>query len=279
MAIVFSKFKKNLSQIKIPLKNTYSKFKLNRILTKKCNVNNLLNVDKFDLNFLLKNENTHKEWESILSKQTSYQIPDISGGANFGDRRALFYITRYLRPTKILEIGTHIGASTFHLATALALQNSNEVSIDTVDIIDVNDPQLQPWLNYKVTTSPEHIFKMHNLDKIVRFITISSIEFLKTTKNKYDLIFLDGSHEAEIVYQEVPLALELLNKNGAILLHDYFPDSKPLWDNKLVIPGPYLAIKRLISEGADVSILPLGSLPWPTKVDSNITSLAILLKK
>jgi hypothetical protein len=63
-----------------------------------------------------------------------------------------------------------------------------------------------------------------------------------------------------------------------ILLHDYFPDLKPLWSNGRVIPGPWLAIERLKREGAPLTVKPFGALPWPTKLNSNNTSLALLLR-
>jgi hypothetical protein len=78
------------------------------------------------------------------------------------------------------------------------------------------------------------------------------------------------------VYREIPAALELLRPNGLILLHDYFPALRPLWSDRVVIPGPYLATARLMREGAKFRVLPLKALPWPTKFGSNVTSLALL---
>lgn len=94
---------------------------------------------------------------------------------------------------------------------------------------------------------------------------------------RFDLIFLDGGHEASTVYQEVPAALKLLNPGGLILLHDIYPDQRPLWSDGFVVPGPWLAIERFKKEGAKVTVKPLGALPWPTKLDSNVTSLACLI--
>ena len=74
------------------------------------------------------------------------------------------------------------------------------------------------------------------------------------------------------------MALDKLNKGGVILLHDYFPNGKPLWSNNYVVEGPYLATERLINE-IEIDILPLGNLPWKTKMESNKTSLALCLKK
>jgi hypothetical protein len=45
-----------------------------------------------------------------------------------------------------------------------------------------------------------------------------------------------------------------------------------------VVPGPFQAIERLRAEGAPLKVLPLGALPWPTKLGSNMTSLALLCR-
>ena len=92
------------------------------------------------------------------------------------------------------------------------------------------------------------------------------------------MIFLDGLHDADMVYREVPLAVKLLNPGGLILLHDFFPNLKPLWSDGKVVPGPWLAIERLRSEGVPIRAQPLGKLPWPTKLGSNVTSLSYLLR-
>ncbi len=68
----------------------------------------------------------------------------------------------------------------------------------------------------------------------------------------------------------------MLNEGGVILLHDFFPGMRSLWPDGAMLPGPALAVERLRSEGAGVEALPLGELPWPTKLGSNVTSLALL---
>jgi Methyltransferase domain len=94
----------------------------------------------------------------------------------------------------------------------------------------------------------------------------------------FDLIFLDGDHSAAKVYQEVCLALKRLHGGGVILLHDYFPDNKPLWSDGSLVPGPFMAIERLRSEDSNLKVEPVGGLPWPTKYSSNVTSLAVLTR-
>ena len=123
--------------------------------------------------------------------------------------------------------------------------------------------------------SPQSLVNKFGYGERVDFQVSPSVEFLARCTEKFDFIFLDGGHSANLVYQELPLACRLLNPGGQILLHDYFLQNRPIWKNNSVIPGPYMATERLIEEGADIRITPLGALPWPTKQDSNFTSLAL----
>lgn len=114
----------------------------------------------------------------------------------------------------------------------------------------------------------------------IRFVTSTSLDYAAACREKYDLIFLDGDHSAEAVYREIPLALNRLPATGSgiIVLHDFFPDVKPLWTWQDPLPGPYLAVKRYQREGAGFHAVPLATLLWPTKLGSCVTSLAVLSK-
>jgi predicted O-methyltransferase YrrM len=92
----------------------------------------------------------------------------------------------------------------------------------------------------------------------------------------YDLIFLDGDHNAVPVYHEVAAALRRLAPGGVILLHDFFPGARPIWAGAKVIPGPWLAAERLRRELGGFAVLPLGELPWPTRDGTCITNLALV---
>ena len=201
---------------------------------------------------------------------------------NPGDRRAIYYLISHFKPRSVLEIGTHIGASTIHVAAALhklqESENNGQVSLVSVDVTNVNDAVLKPWLNYGTKYSPIEMINEMGYGRFVNFVTSASLDHLTACQQKYDLIFLDGDHGAKTVYREIPAALKVLKEGGVILLHDYFPELKPLWSNGAVIPGPFLATERLKAEGANLEVLPLGELPWPTKLQSSITSLALLVK-
>lgn len=126
--------------------------------------------------------------------------------------------------------------------------------------------------------SPIEMINILELNNQVNFIKDTSINFFKNCNKKFDFIFLDGDHNAKTVYVEISLALNFLKPNGIILLHDYFPNGKPLWTDGKIGKGPFLAVERIKKEGCVFKSLPLGTLPWPTKLESNITSLAICLK-
>jgi hypothetical protein len=64
-----------------------------------------------------------------------------------------------------------------------------------------------------------------------------------------------------------------------ILLHDYFPGNQPLWAGQKPLIGPWAAMERIRRENEGLLVLPLGELPWPTKLGSQVTSLAIVTRK
>jgi len=215
------------------------------------------------------------EWESVLKELAPLQLGDKGGAVNPGDRRAIYYLTRALQPHAVLEIGTHLGASTGMFALALRNSAVAAPALVTVDILDVNGPD-GAWVRFGVKQPPRSALHALRCD-FVDFVTTPSLDFLTNCKQRFDLIFLDGGHEASTVYQEVPAALELLNPNGLILLHDYYTNGKPLWSDGAVVVGPWLAIERLKRERAALTVKPLGALAWPTKLKSNVTSLACLV--
>jgi predicted O-methyltransferase YrrM len=220
------------------------------------------------------------EWNAVEPELRALAITDRSGGVNPGDRRAIFHLLRGLRARSVLEVGTHIGASTVHAVAALRLTRGEDpagISLTTVDISDVNDPVGRPWIKHGSTYAPREMVAKMGAEGWVSFVTSPSLLFLSTCEQRFDLVFLDGDHAADTVYREIPAALRVLRPGGVILLHDYFPGGAPLWSNGVVLPGPWLATERLRAEGAPIRILPLGELPWPTKLNSSVTSLALLV--
>lgn len=55
---------------------------------------------------------------------------------------------------------------------------------------------------------------------------MTSDEFFKENKDKYDIIFVDGLHEAPQVLRDIKNAIKVLNEGGVILCHDMLPTLK-----------------------------------------------------
>jgi predicted O-methyltransferase YrrM len=234
-------------------------------------------ANEADLRSALPDAKAATEWPAIEAELAALGITAKAGGVNPGDRQALYHLLRHWAPIEVLEVGTHVGASTAHLAAALRA-NGPDGRITTVDIIDVNDPVARPWERAGSALAPAAVIDRLGMASRVRFVAEPSLGFLGRTAQRFDLIFLDGDHSAATVYQEVPAALRLLKPGGRLLLHDYFPGARPLWDDGVIIPGPWLAIERLRAERVALRALPLGELPWPTKRGSRVTSLALLAR-
>ncbi len=255
---------------------------LSRIPRLECDAKNLRLSSGIDLSELFTSHEIETRWDQSPKKTDLLAIPERRGGLNVGDRKAIYYLISKLKPSSVLEIGTHIGASTLHIASALFMNQAKEGSpakLISVDITDVNSPASKPWLIHGARESPFEMVKDMGYGTFVEFITDDSLSYFAKCERRFGLIFLDGDHAAETVYQEIAAALSLLNPNGVIMLHDYFPELKRLWSDVPMIPGPLLATERLEREGAKLVALPLGKLPWPSKEQSNATSLALLLRR
>lgn len=218
------------------------------------------------------------DWDRVSAEVAALGITARAGGVNPGDRRALYYLVRALAPRTVLEVGTHVGASTVHITAALrdnARAGGGAGSLTTVDISDVNDPATQPWLRYGSTLAPRAM--VERLGGVaVTFRVEPALAHLAAPGPAYDLIFLDGDHNAVPVYHELAAALRRLAPGGVILLHDFFPGARPIWAGAKVIPGPWLAAERLRRELGGFAVLPLGELPWPTRDGTCITNLALV---
>lgn len=246
-----------------------------------CDVRNLRSRSQTNLKDLFDSKEIEMIWSDSIKQIDSFIIPDGTGGVNPGDRKALYFLISALNPSSVLEIGTHIGASTLNIASALfmsRIKKGKPARLISVDISDVNCPESESWLKYGTSKSPIEMVNELGYQAFVEFVVDTSLSYFSKCQQRFDFIFLDGDGSAKAVYEEIPSALKLLNQNGVILLHNYFPKMNPLWSDGYVMPGPFCATERLARDGVNLVVLPLGKLPWPTKLQSNITSLALLLK-
>ena len=59
---------------------------------------------------------------------------------------------------------------------------------------------------------------------------MTSDDFFKQNKEKFDFIFIDGLHHAEQVKKDIANALKVLSKGGIIMMHDCLPSTKEMQD-------------------------------------------------
>jgi predicted O-methyltransferase YrrM len=200
---------------------------------------------------------------------------DIYGGVCPGERRAIYQLITWLKPRRVLEIGTHIGASTLVIAQALASHGGSDSLLVTGDILDVNHPE-QGAYKQLGTLSPRDGLHQLGLEDRVRFVAKPALDLMRELDQKFDFIFLDGDHSAPAVYQEISAALNILAPDGLILLHDFYPAGKRIYPSGTIVPGPFVAARRVHSEFPSLRFMPLGELPWETKQGVKRTSLALV---
>jgi len=251
---------------------------LARVPVKYFSVASLLPAEDFDRDLVFNaNSEFESDWEASHSAIVRETTPDLIGAAvSPGDRKALYRLVRNFGPRRVLEVGTHVGMSTYHLAKALEANGGGEIT--TVDVRDVNS-ETGAWRKVGLRKPPSRIVESLGLVDMVRFVVAPTAKFLETDTGPYDLIFLDGDHSAAAVYDEVIASLGMLNPRGLIILHDFFPGGIRLFDNLEVIHGPYLAYDRLRRENPDLEVVPFSPLPWTALPGTNNTSLAALVRR
>jgi predicted O-methyltransferase YrrM len=220
-------------------------------------------------------------YAAMSQKFDALGLIDIADAANQGDRRALFQLVHALVPHKVLEIGTCNGASTAFIAAALRAQTdeSSRPRLTTVDLIDVNDPAQGIWKLSGLPYPPRGLLNRLGLEHLVSFVAGGAEPFFAQSDERFDFVFIDGSHRAANVYADISGALAHLSDNGVILLHDFYPQAKPLWRSENAIPGVFIGVQRALSECSDLAVAPLGELPWTTKHGGCVTSLALLTRR
>lgn len=133
---------------------------------------------------------------------------------------ALAEIVSKVKPQEILEVGTGWGVS------AVALLHGNDADLASIDKIK-NLPE------FEARTSLAGV-----KNRIIRYIGDSK-EILKTPEffERFDLVFIDGSHHYEDVFSDIVLSVPLVKKGGLIVFDDFLHPHN--WDHNY---GIYRAV-------------------------------------
>ena len=137
-------------------------------------------------------------------------------------RRNLLRVVSKNKKYTMLEIGCFEGLS----ASAFSdnILNHPESTLDCVDpfILSGTNPEIS---SQNITLETEKKFK-HNI-KIsknaskVSFHKMTSNEFFKNNKKKFNLIYIDGCHEPEFIKNDMKNAFAILEKSGIMWMDDY----------------------------------------------------------
>tara|TARA_B100001057_G_scaffold237399_1_gene237775 strand:+ start:1093 stop:1809 length:717 start_codon:yes stop_codon:yes gene_type:complete len=146
-------------------------------------------------------------------------------------------IKKNFKDFSYLEVGSWEGNSALYI-----LKNFNTKRVVCVDIWDLHNDKfkkehLERYKNFK-----------HNLNEFEQdfsFFKNTSDIFFKNNKENFDLIYIDGSHEARQVYKDLLNSWNCLNENGMIICDDYFYGDLYSNENKDI---PAVSINKFLNE-------------------------------
>ena len=170
-------------------------------------------IDKDIMNYVVNNSEDEPELLKELAIETYQKIlqPRMLSGHPQG--RILSFLSKIIKPKRILEIGTYTGYGTICLAEGLA-DNGKIITIDkNEEIIDFQNKYFE---------------KSGYRDKIIQ-LNGEALDLIKTLDDKFDIVFLDADKENYIKYYN-----SLSNKivKGGILISD-----NVLWSGKVLEPS------------------------------------------
>jgi hypothetical protein len=159
----------------------------------------------------------------------SFQFPnDVQGWLYAEEGQRLYELAQDKR---VLELGSYCGLSTICLAQSACVVYAVDTFLatgtphehrgqDTFEIFQTN-------------------LVRYNLSAKVVSLRGRFAEVLPGLSERFDFIFVDGSHDYESVRQDIALVLPLLNCPGLLGFHDYgkpdLPGVKPAVDERFVV--------------------------------------------
>tara|TARA_B110000259_G_C13956029_1_gene378758 strand:+ start:135 stop:854 length:720 start_codon:yes stop_codon:yes gene_type:complete len=146
-------------------------------------------------------------------------------------------INKNFKEFSYLEIGSWEGNSASYI-----LKNFKTKKVFCVDVWDTNNdsPKQEERNRFE-----SFIFNLKKFKERFSFFKGTSDKFFKNNSQKFDVIYIDGWHEANQVYKDINNSWDCLNVNGIIICDDYFyGDIK----NNLVNNLPANAINKFLFE-------------------------------
>ena len=155
-------------------------------------------------------------------------------------------IIEMIKPTRILEIGSYEGRSTSYLIERCG--NYADIEITCIDTWEGgvehnrNDMgHVESRFDKNVEIAKKHSKKKAIVKKIKNISRTGLIYLSNNQQTKFDLIYIDGSHQAPDVLTDAIMSFYLLRKNGIMIFDDYLWHMEAL-GNQDILNMPKLAI-------------------------------------
>ena len=149
-----------------------------------------------------------------------------------------YYCKKFLRTLpenfKYLEIGSLEGNSALFIINNFKVKKV--VCVDIWEDENFKEEQHKNFNNYKKN--------INEFSSIVETFKGTSDAFFLKQKDKYDVIYIDGSHETDQVYKDIKNSWNILNVNGILICDDYFYGS--IYKNPDNVPS--IAINKFVNE-------------------------------
>ncbi|WP_363299605.1 class I SAM-dependent methyltransferase [Altibacter sp.] len=130
-------------------------------------------------------------------------------------QRLLFRLTQYLKPEKVLELGTSLGIAT----TAIALGNPSAV-VTTIEGCS------------NTAKVAQEAFNSFQLIEIQLYAKPFETFFAERPSEKYNLVFVDGNHNKEATLHYFELLLKNTTTNAVLIFDDIYwsPQMTEAWE-------------------------------------------------
>lgn len=207
-------------------------------------------------------------------KKLKYKNDFFSSLAKYNFNNILPKIVDFNSDINYLEIGTLDGLSIYELFSKYFSSNSTAVVIDPFQ--DSQSEVAGSLDNFK--------YNLHDyLDRITIHENFSNNILPTLNNNSFDLIYIDGSHMALDVYNDLINSFPLLKKNGIIVCDDYLwwmlpqmckqdTECHPFSDGQ-----PLKGINRFIKEKSDE--IELLTKPYFLEYDENNSDLPLPISR
>lgn len=259
--------KKILKKLNSFIKRRFLKFKFTKeyLFFKKPDtledILNLNNVDNYSSMFYY----FHKYLDKDLKQLRGYFNSEFRGFGEDAFFSIWYFIFSLKKPVNILEIGVYRGQS---LALFRKLSNKNNIEANIYGVSPLNNlgDEYSDYLNIDYQTDIYASFEKFNLEKpnLVKGLSQDQeiIDFIKS--KKWDLIYVDGSHDFDVVINDLYVSIESLNIEGVLAVDDSNKNKNYDYkyiENKFGISssdghsGPTKALDKLLNERKDIKKL------------------------